>query len=119
LQIRTTVLSHDRLLKEANRLPGYLIALGTEKVVVSYGWGSGIHEDLWYLPMQVKIAHLRLFLADSISQRIYLPGDSDLLIEDEPNTWSVRLCHESDIHLESDREDVVDYFVQAWADLIP
>jgi hypothetical protein len=115
MELCTSVLPRETLLAEIARLPDHLKALGITKVILKYGWGSGLHEDLWYQPMRDSTDYLRTFFEDSIKQNIYLPGGSDLLISDEAKTLEVRLCHESDIHIQSDQKEVLDYFATVWS----
>ncbi|MBI3987442.1 MAG: hypothetical protein HY343_11005 [Lentisphaerae bacterium] len=68
-------------------------------LTVEYGTHSNLHNDLLYKPMEVGIAWLHRFLAESIDQRIFLPAGSDMSIATPDGGLEILFCHEGDIHL--------------------
>jgi hypothetical protein len=73
-----------------------------ERIGVMYGVGCRIEwGELWgEKKIQIQTAYLDEWIADSIRRGVYSPGDSDLFIFDH-DRLTVRLCHESDIHVDS------------------
>ena len=119
MEIATSTLSCEILTEEILRLPGYLSELGVEEVNISYGFGSGIHIDLWWKPMKIHVVHLKKFLEDSIARRILVPGSSDLHIESQDKSFEITVCHQSDFHIKSDTQRVLHFFQSAWSGLVP
>jgi hypothetical protein len=73
--------------------------LGNCIVTAYYGFGTTIHPDLRYLPMEVAIGFLGEFISDSISQRIVEPGRCDFLLVGPDERITILYCHESDVHV--------------------
>jgi hypothetical protein len=63
-----------------------------------YGWGCNLHPSLCYRHMEVGTSWLERFIADSLSQRIVEPGDSDFIFEVREKAFGIKFCHEGDIH---------------------
>lgn len=67
-------------------------------VTAMYGWGCNLHKDLCYVPMQVRTRWADRFIKDSLDQRIFVPGESDLHFE-LPHGLKLLFCHDGDIHV--------------------
>jgi hypothetical protein len=70
---------------------------------VRYGWGCEIHPALQNIAMEVLLSNLADFLSSSLTQRIVIPGDSDLLI-DVPNR-RLRITFDHEGYVFSDGSD--------------
>ena len=90
-------------------LPGiFRDLLGDDAIVVcQYGALSKLHPTLWHVPMDVGLKWLDRFLRESVEQRIFEPGDTDLHIATREGTLEIGLCHEGDIHLSGTDPDLV------------
>lgn len=97
-EVRTVLAGLPALIKEL---------VGDCVVNVEYGWGCNIHLDLQYRPMGVGIAWLDRFLSESMDQRIFCPAESDLIVATPGNGLTLLFCHESDIHLSGQDEELV------------
>ena len=75
-----------------DRFPGTI-------VTAEYGFGCHIHADLTYVSMRIGVAWLDKFFRESIEQRIFVPGESDLYVYTPQKELSVLFCHEGDIHV--------------------
>jgi hypothetical protein len=86
-------------------------ALPQSMLTAEYGFGCEIHADLTYIPMRVPVARLNEFLHESVEQRIFLPGRSDLHIHDQDRNFSITLCHEGDIHVSDNHTGLLQQFL--------
>jgi hypothetical protein len=107
--IYTPLLSYDETKHLLLNIQGILNEIFNEEIlIVKYGWGCNIHNDLQYVPMQVGINWMNSFLNDSINRKIYEIGKSDLYFENQNKTIEVLFCHESDIHLTANiKEEII------------
>lgn len=85
-------------------LPGSIIT-------AEYGFGCGIHADLTYVTMRIGVGWLDRFLRESVEQRIFVPGQSDLHIHSPDRTLSITLCHEGDMHVSGSDSDLLRKFL--------
>lgn len=81
---------------------------GTRNLTAFYGFDCNLHQDLCYKPMIVSPDAFPYFIEDSIEQRIYEVGATDLLIKTPDLDASILLCHEADIHLDGENESVIE-----------
>lgn len=108
------VLTAERMRTALAQLPSILIRLfGQCAIKVCYGFGTNLHGDLLYIPMGVSTEVLPYFLEESIDQRITVPGHSDLLLTSPNNELDLLFCHESDIHVNGDNEEMMRRFIQS------
>ena len=68
-------------------------------VTAEYGFGCGIHADLTYVTMRIGVGWLDSFFRESIAQRIFVPGESDIFVYAPDRQLSVTFCHEADVHV--------------------
>ena len=90
---------------------------GNQNLTVYYGWASNLHPELWYKPMGVPLDVFPYFIEDSIEQRIFEIGSSDLLIESPDSNLRILICHESDIHLDGEDDDSIKLFITKFPQL--
>jgi hypothetical protein len=90
---------------------------GDRSLTVMYGWASNLHSDLQYVPMGWPLDLFKFFLEDSIEQRIFVVGGSDLHIRSPDNNLDVLICHESDIHLDGDDDGAIERIVKRFPQL--
>jgi hypothetical protein len=110
---------------DADAIRGFLAELpsamreiyGDQSLTVMYGWASNLHSDLQYVPMEWPLDLFKFFLEDSIDQRIFVVGGSDLHIRTPNSTLEVLICHESDIHLDGDDHDAIQKVVARFPQL--
>ena len=112
-EICSGILPKTKIDKFLKVLPSFLNEFIREPIyIVKYGWGCNIHNDLHYQPMQVGINWLDRFINESIEQRIYKPGESDLYIETKDNSIVILFCHESDIHIKAIEKERLEKLVK-------
>ena len=61
--------------------------------------------------MRVFTETLEYFIADSLDQRIVVAGESDFLFTVPENRLSLMFCHESDIHLNGEDDELIRQFL--------
>lgn len=95
-------------------LPAFFCEFFPDSILIAkYGYGSGLHNDLCYQPMHVGVGWLDRFITESIEQRIFVPGDSDLTIAAPDDRLSVMFCHEADILVSGTDLELVAHFVSS------
>ena len=98
--LRSRHLSEKEIRAALDALPGFFLkALPDSILTATYEWGCCLHYDLCYQPMRVGVAWLDRFLAESVEQRIFVPGDSDMTISAPDKRLSILFCHEGDLHV--------------------
>lgn len=107
-------LTAEQMAASLKTLPAALLELfGEWRYTVLYGWGSGLHVDLWYMPMSVGACGMSWFIEESVDQRIFVPGGSDLFIKSPRNELEILVCHENDIHVDGESLDAMQRFMAA------
>ncbi len=117
-------LTYAQIIDGLRALPVALRAIvGDSLIVATYGYGSRLHPELWYVPMRVGMSWLPRFIDESLDQRIFVPGSSDLIFNLGNGAVEVEFCHDAHLHLSGTDERLLDYvrhheiytFVQ-WSD---
>jgi len=88
-------------------------SVGNEFFIAMYGFGCDIHGDLTYVPMRLLPSHLPSFFRDSVAQRIFHPGKTDLLFEFPNQRLTITFCHEGDIHFGGKDSKLIECFLSA------
>lgn len=102
------VLSDQQMAAGIHALPAFLKSQRPQAIIISYyGFGCRLHDDLLYQPMRVGVAWLDRFIRDSLDQGIVQPGESDFSFEVGGGRFTLKFCHEGDIHLEGDDESLL------------
>ncbi len=100
-KLSSAYLSSDLMHEFLNALPTLMRNIyGNRNLTVYYGWASNLHTDLWHKPMGVPLEVFPYFIEDSIEQRIFQIGGSDLIVHSPDGNLRILLCHEADIHLD-------------------
>jgi hypothetical protein len=111
-------LSQEMMREFLAALPAIMLSIyGQQNLIVSYGWSCNLHGDLLFKPMQVSLDVFPYFIEDSISQRIFEVGGSDLLIESWDSQLRILMCHESDIHLDGADEQAMHQIIARFPEL--
>ena len=109
----TEYLTTEKLTAALLALPETIATLvGHHSVVVQYGWSSYIHPDLTYTPMNCfGKRSLQELIQYSIDRGITVPGESDFLFEVPEQRLEIVICHESDIHLDGNENELLERFM--------
>lgn len=107
-------LDEVQMVDEVPEIMKLLSSNGLDDLVVEYGWGSRVDPDKMWTGIDVKTTDLSNFVQRSINEGMYSPGKADLIIADKGRSAQFRLCHESDIHLESDNQLLLDQIGKHW-----
>lgn len=86
---------------------------GAQQIGVMYGVGCRTDDDVLWRESKIRSADLDAWIADSILSGVYSPGDCDLFIFDH-DRLTVRLCHESDIHIETTELRIISECTIRW-----
>jgi len=113
VELVTGSLNNATLLGCVPDIAAWYLLFGMECLVVEYGWGSD-QQKLW-TAIDVNVEGLTQFVARSVDEGGFVPGSSDLLISDRLKTLQFRLCHESDIHVESDNLAAMQLIERQWS----
>ena len=115
MKIVSGLMAPEQMLEEAHEIVALFKKLAVQDLVVWYGFGCDCEFDEQYQEIEVKTDDLLGFLSGTIARGVYLPGDADLFIESRPPSILFLLCHESDVHLETDDEQAADHFRARWS----
>jgi hypothetical protein len=77
-----------------------------EVINIQYGWACEIHNDLQYVNMRTGLSWVNKFIMNSIKQGIYQPGESDLILERKNKSLSILFCHEGDVHISGNENQI-------------
>ena len=107
-------LSEQEIQAALDALPGFFRQFVPDSILIAtYGWGCRLHMDLCYQPMRVGVGCLDRFIAESIEQRIFVPGHSDMTIAAPDDRLAVMFCHETDLHISGTDSDLVTNFISS------
>jgi hypothetical protein len=81
-----------------------------------YSVGCAIDDNQRDKEISIPAAKLGKWISDSIERGIYTPGECDIIINDR-GRLSARLCHESDIHIETVNPAVIAECVTRWLEM--
>ncbi len=114
--ITTALISREQIVEEVPEIVELLRAHGIEDVIVEHGWGSGLEiDELWH-PIPVKARDLPAFVERATKEGVFLPGSADLTIRNLSRSVQFTLCHESDIHLVTDDNSLIDQTSRHWSE---
>ena len=114
MEIVSGDLSPAQMLDEVVEVARILQVRGMEDLTVEFGWGAKLEPELLWKQTQIKARDLLTYVQESEQRGIFSPGSSDLVIQSADRTLKVRLCHESDVHLWTDDQRLINEVVQHW-----
>lgn len=112
----TGPLTSAQLLEEIPEIVRLLASNGVDNVVVEYGWGCKLQTGELWQDISIRVADLVTFIASSIENGIFLPGQADLLLQDRDQSFECLLCRDSDIHLSTDNDAILAEATRRWMD---
>lgn len=98
------------ILRALEAFPAFLLARGIEECSVMHGWGSDLPIDALWKPMKIPIPDIAGFVSQAIERRDFLAGDSDFYLELTVPCAEFLFCHESDIHLKTEDQELMRAF---------
>ncbi len=117
MKIGSGPITSSQVLDEVPEIAKLLRSNGIEDAIVYYGWGTRLEINQLWSPIEVKVEDLPAFVRDSVAQGIFSPGNSDLIIEDKARTLNFLLCHESDIHLMTENQKLINETNRHWSEM--
>lgn len=111
-EFSTDYLTSEQMHELLVALPDSLMRmLGEHKIIVYYGCSTNIHGGLQWKPMNHQTQWLQWLIEDSIEQKIVIPGESDFHFEIPEKRLQITFCHESDIHLDGEDDELLHQFM--------
>src|SRR5690349_10091678 len=105
-EVRTEAVDVEQLCERVSDIVNFLHYWGYHRITVICGWGCELPEDELWHPIEIETLELNEYIERSEQKGIFRFGRSDLHIEDPQKTLEFRLCHESDLHFGSNREEL-------------
>ena len=115
MEIASGYMRPEQVWQEAQEIAALFGRLHIEALTVFYGFGCDNDADDQYRDIEVKTGELLAFLSRSIADGLYHLAKADFYIESKPLGVLFLLCHESDVHLETEDGQVADYMRARWA----
>jgi hypothetical protein len=84
------------------------------KVRVMYGWACKLPMDDRWKPQTIPLSQLVDFIHESERRGVFIAGNSDLYIYDNPETTYFLLCHEADVHFVTPDRSRLTRVIEAW-----
>ncbi len=112
-EIATNSLTVPQLERSIPEIVNLLSALDTP-INVEYGYACNLPIDELWQTMQMDLPHLQDFINKSREDRIFELGVSDLHVNDLEGRWSIKLCHESDLHFVSANRQLLEDVATMW-----
>ena len=114
MEIVSEILSESQLNDQVIELANLLKANRRENLLVAFGFGCEKDiDDLWK-DENVKAEDLEFYIHKSIQEGIYRIGKADFHITDIDKSFQILFCHESDIHLISKDENLLNVVKTIW-----
>lgn len=114
MEIITKILNIPQLEKSIKEIVAFFKQDKINQSVIMYGWECKTEEQ--YVDIEVPVSEIEDFIAKKQADGIFELGKSDLYVSDSEKTFKFTLCHESDIHFESDTSEMVEKMRQEWSD---
>ena len=104
---------------EIEEIAAFFKQFGAEELTVCYGYDCNLDPKEWYQEIEIKTDELLGFLSRSIAEGIYHLAEDNFHIQSKSLALEFMLCHENDIHLTTDNEEVRAYMKAKWAAKVP
>jgi hypothetical protein len=84
--------------------------------VLELQWAFGTDPES-YEPCRVSALEIRKFIVDAAEHGVYEWGWADVFIRRLDDDLQIRLCHETDIHIQTNKESWIKHFTDRWLDV--
>lgn len=101
-ELVTGRLGPAELLGEVREIAHSLLRANYLEITVMYGVGANLSPEEMWSPIETTSSDLETLVDTAIRDGIFAPGRSDLFVKNRSKSVTFRLCHEADIHLETD-----------------
>ena len=108
----------EQLWSEVQEIAALLSGLQITDLIVSYGYNGSSDDrfdDELYQDIEIEVGDLLGFLSRSITEGRYHLGEQDFHIRSLAGEVEFLICHESDVHLETDNAEVASAMRGRWA----
>lgn len=114
MEIVSSVLTRSVFARIVEKSIEFLQRLEINEVCVTYGFGCACPSENVYRPIAVPLDQLAKYIADSERAGSFKLGDNDLHIDGGGDLFELTICHESDVHFESESVDLVEKVRALW-----
>ena len=108
MEIASNIIGNDEYLHALVQIVKFLEEIGTDRLLVSYGFGCDCPDEQLYERTSIRTNQLLEFIQESTALDYYRLGKDNLHICDENQRIEILLCHESDIHFTTENLDLVE-----------
>jgi hypothetical protein len=116
MEIVGSGMNPGQIKEELSWFVAFLREQGCEDLVVQYGWGCKLPTDELWVDQDVRTGDMLDFIDKAEAGGVYIAGASDIFLSDRLKIFSVQLCHESDIHVTSERSAITGPVLERWRD---
>lgn len=115
MEIASGYMKPEQVLEEVQEIVSLFQSLQIQDLIIFYGFGCECDIEEQYQDIAVKTDVLLDFLSQSMARGIYCFGDADFYIESRPRGIQFLLCHEGDVHIETENRQVANHFHARWS----
>lgn len=117
MEINSGYIEPNQFWQEVQEVVALFHRFQIDDLVVFYGFGCDreLEVDELYRDIEMKTDKLLAFLSESIAKDYYRLGEDNFYIQSRSLGVEFLLCHESDIHLETENVDVAGCMKARWS----
>lgn len=108
----------EQLWSEVQEIAALLIRLQITDLIVFFGYNGSSDDrfdDELYQDIEIGADDMEGFLSRSITEGRYHLGEQDFHIRSLAGDAAFLICHESDVHLETDNAEAITHMRARWA----
>ena len=117
MKITSGILTPEQMWKELGALQSDLKTMGFIQIEVYWGWACNLPMDSLWKSEAIAVEHLVAHARHGESSSIFEMGSSDLYVYGANDSFTCQFCHDSDIHLEGNFEDMISEVRDRWIKL--
>ncbi len=118
MKLASGLKTSEQLWTEVQEIAALLTRLQITDLTVYFGYNGSSDDrfdDELYQDIEIKADDLLGFLSQSITEGRYHLGEQDFHIQSLSGDITFFICHESDVHLETDNAEVASAMRARWA----
>lgn len=117
VELTSGILTSRQVQAELAATPEILRRHGLEQVVAFFGYGTTGNTDEMWESHELHVSKLLEFAQQGVERGLFVPGKTDLYVEAPDESTVLQFCHDSDIHLKSANEALIEEMSLRWKDL--
>ncbi len=118
MKLASGLRTSEQLWSEVQEIAALIGRLQLNELTVFFGYNGSSDDrfdDELYQEIEIKTNDLLGFLSKSMAEGRYHLGDQDFQIHSLSGGVEFLICHESDVHLETDNAEVASHMRARWA----